>query len=129
MRRVVICFVFFVLTSPWLGAEEGVERSPQEHVDVALGTFAEELQETRGSSFEENASRLRTHLNKNPMIYGAAIAIINEDGTFGTCPYVFRAEGGFRTVDLNQPSYQIEKQDWVVLPIESKKRSVDHALL
>jgi len=91
-------------------------RSP---VVAALDALAVELEEKRPADSAEYAGRLRAYLDANPGFYGSAVALLDKDGTVTACPYVFRTENGYDTIDLATSSYNLEQQDWFMMPLQT----------
>ena len=60
---------------------------------------------------------LAGYLEAHPAFYGSAVALLGEDGTVATSPYVHRTADGYNTLDLATPSYNIEAQDWFTMPL------------
>lgn len=84
---------------------------------AALDTFVAELVAERPTDSAAYTERLRDYLEAHPAFYGSAAALLDETGTVVTSPYVYRAADGFQTLDLAQPDYDIQAQDWVSMPV------------
>ncbi|WP_419160996.1 cache domain-containing protein [Candidatus Palauibacter sp.] len=44
-------------------------------------------------------------------------ALLDEAGAVTASPYVYRAADGFQTLDLAQPDYNIDGQEWITMPL------------
>ena len=88
-------------------------------VEAALDGLAAEMVADRPADTAAYADLLRAYLDRHPGYYGAAAALIGEDGKVMASPYVHRAAGGYRTLDLAEPSYEIEAQEWLTLPMDA----------
>ena len=89
----------------------------QTAVVAALDTLVAELVAERPADAAAYAQRLRAYLEAHPAFYGSAAALLDEDGTVTTSPYVYRTADGYDTLDLATPSYNIEAQDWLTMPL------------
>ena len=49
--------------------------------------------------------------------YGSAAALLDEAGTVTASPYVYRTADGYHALDLALPSYNIEAQEWITMPL------------
>ena len=83
----------------------------------ALDGLAAELLVDRPSGATEYAARLRAYLEENPAFFGAAAAMLDPAGVVIASPYVYRADGGFASTDLAEPSYNIRSQEWFTAPL------------
>ncbi|MXX03892.1 MAG: hypothetical protein F4X08_05675 [Gemmatimonadetes bacterium] len=88
-------------------------------VVTALDVLVTELGENRPADSAEYAGRLRAYLDANPDFYGSAVALLDKDGTVTACPYVFRTENGYNTIDLATSSYNLEQQHWFMVPLQT----------
>ena len=91
----------------------------QAEVVAALDALAADLAAERPTDTAAYTARLRTYLEAHPAFYGSAAALLDETGTVVGCPYVYRTEDGYDTLDLAAPSYNIEGQDWFTKPLEA----------
>ena len=66
------------------------------------------------AAYEE---RLRAYLEDHPAFFGSAVALLDHDGRVFASPYVYRADGGYVTLDLAVPDYNIDSQAWVTEPL------------
>ena len=98
-------------------ANEPARNALQAAVVVALDSLVAELVEERPADADVYAERLRAYLEAHPGFYGAAAALLDEAGTVTTSPYVHRTAEGYVTLDLAQPDYNIEAQDWITMPL------------
>ena len=99
------------------GAPELTQEVLQTTVVAALDSLVEELVAEQPTDTAAYALRLQAYLEAHPAFYGSAVAQVDESGTVTSCPYVYRTEGGYETLDLAAPSYNIEEQDWFTMPL------------
>ena len=99
------------------GAPEPTQEVLQTAVVSALDSLVAELVAERPTDAAAYARRLQAYLEAHPASYGSAVALMDESGTVTSCPYVYRTEGGYETLDLATPSYNIEGQDWFTMPL------------
>ncbi|MXY60410.1 MAG: hypothetical protein F4Y96_08310 [Chloroflexi bacterium] len=86
-------------------------------VVAALDALAAELAAERPVDAAAYTERLQTHLEAHPAFYGSAAALIDRAGGITASPYVYRTAGGYDTLDLAVPSYDIGSQEWVIAPL------------
>ena len=84
---------------------------------AALDSLVAELVTERPADAAAYAERLRAYLEVHPTFYGAAAALLDETGSVIASPYVHRAADGHRALDLAQPDYNIDEQEWVAMPL------------
>ena len=99
------------------GAPELTQEVLQTTVVAALDSLVEALVAEQPTDTAAYALRLQAYLEAHPAFYGSAVAQVDESGTVTSCPYVYRTEGGYETLDLAAPSYNIEEQDWFTMPL------------
>ncbi len=97
--------------------DEPAQEVLQAAVVAALDSLVTELTAERLADADAYAERLRAYLEAHPTFYGAAAALLDETGTVTTSPYVYRTADGYQTLDLAQPDYNIEGQDWITMPL------------
>ncbi|MCY4129354.1 MAG: cache domain-containing protein [Gammaproteobacteria bacterium] len=93
----------------------------KDQVEVALNTLIAKFRTERPVDAKAYAGHLKSYLEANPTFYGAAAAILDENRNVIACPYVYRASGGFQTLDLATPDYDIENQAWFSEPLSREK--------
>ena len=93
------------------------EEAHRAEVEAALDAFVAGVTADRPADAAAWAERLQTYLEGNPEFYGSAAALLDEEGRVTASPYVHRTDDGYRTLDLAQPDYDIEQQDWITLPL------------
>ena len=96
---------------------EPVQQDVQHEVVVALDALAAELAVDRPGDVTVYSERLQAYLEANPTFYGAAAALLDETGNVTASPYVHRSADGYRTLDLAQPDYNIQEQEWITMPL------------
>lgn len=92
---------------------------PQDAAAVALDSLVAELAADRPANAAAYAERLQVYLAAHPAFYGAAAALLDATGSVTESPYVHRSEDGYRALDLAQPEYRIDDQDWVRMPLDA----------
>ena len=97
--------------------ETKLQESAKEEVVSALDSFVAELSTDKPADADEYYDRLRTYLDANPGFYGSAAALLNRDRIVTNSPYVYRTDGDFANLDLAEPSYNIQTQDWLTAPL------------
>ena len=96
---------------------EPVQQDSQDEVVVALDDLAEELAADRPRDAAAYTERLLAYLEANPAFYGATAALLDETGNVSASPYVHRSTDGFQSLDLAQPEYNIQEQEWITMPL------------
>lgn len=89
----------------------------KDHVVEALDALVAKLRFQHPSDATTYENYLRVYLEDNPAFYGAAVALIDENGDVIASPYVYRSSSGFNTLDLAAPDYDIENQAWFSEPL------------
>ena len=104
-----------------MSSEEAVssQEAVRATVVLALDTLVAELVADRPADATAYAERLQAYLALHPEFYGSAAALVDEGGAITASPYVYRTADGYRTLDLVQPSYNIEEQDWITMPLSA----------
>ncbi len=92
-------------------------QAEKDQVVAALDTLVTNLVADRPVATNEYSQRLTTYLEAHPTFYGAAAAILDEERNVVASPYVYRTTGGFQTLDLATPDYDIENQEWFSEPL------------
>ena len=87
---------------------------------LALDALAAELAVDRPSDAAAYTERLQAYLEANPAFYGAAAALLDETGNVTASPNVHRSADGFRSLDLAQPDYNIQEQEWITMPLAAE---------
>ena len=89
----------------------------QAEVVSALDALAAELETERPIDAAAYTERLRTYLDAHPAFYGSAAALLDDDGRVTVSPYVYRTTDGYVALNLAAPSYNIDSQAWVTVPL------------
>ena len=89
----------------------------QPAVVAAVDSLVAQLVADRPADAAAYSERLRAYLQAHPGFYGVAAALLDESGTVTASPYVHRTADGYRTLDLAQPDYNIEEQEWIRMPL------------
>ncbi|MEN9952339.1 MAG: hypothetical protein RLZZ520_607, partial [Bacteroidota bacterium] len=64
---------------------------------------------------------VRVYLNAQPTdFFGSTVALLDANGVVTTSPYWYRKSGGLLNKELSVPSYNINSQDWLRKPIDTK---------
>ncbi|MEY3059259.1 MAG: hypothetical protein RL000_611 [Bacteroidota bacterium] len=89
-------------------------------VEAAVKSFASSLQADPPTSANIN-ERVRVYLNAQPTdFFGSTVALLDANGVVTTSPYWYRKSGGLLNKELSVPSYNINSQDWLRKPIDTK---------
>ena len=99
------------------GADAPTQEALQTEVAAALDSLVAELVAERPADAAAYAERLQAYLESHPAFYGSAAALMDEAGTVTASPYVYRADDGYHSLDLVQPDYNIEAQEWITMPL------------
>ncbi len=111
-------FIFVaVVTAFACGADAPTEEELRGEVVSALDILAAELSAEPLADTAGYVERLRVYLDAHSTFYGAAAALLDADGGVIASPYVYRGAGGYVTLDLAEPSYDIESQAWFTAPL------------
>jgi len=106
-----------LVTTPACRVSAPDQEALKTEVDAALGSFVAELVAERPADAAAYTERLRVYLEAHPAFYGSAAALLDEAGNVTASPYVYRTADGYHTLDLAQPEYNIEAQDWITMPL------------
>ncbi len=117
--RVATTLLILLWTAAISGCAGGApaQESLRAEAVEALDALASELAAERPDDANAYVERLRDYLDSHPAFYGSAVALLDEGGTVTASPYVHRTSGGYATLDLAIPSYEIETQAWVTEPL------------
>ena len=89
----------------------------KDQVVEALDALVAKFRDQRPSDVTAYVEHLRAYLENHPPFYGAAAALLDENGEVIASPYVYRSASGFNTLDLAAPDYDIENQAWFSQPL------------
>lgn len=119
MRSTIIrgLFLLALVSTQACRLDEPVQEALQAAVVVALDSLAEELTAERPTDADAYTERLRVYLEAHPTFYGAAAALLDEAGTVTTSVYIYRTADDYQVLDLAQPDYNIDGQDWIMMPL------------
>ena len=119
MRRTIApALLLLALVSPQACRPgEPAQEEAQTAVAAALDSLVAGLVADRPGDAAAYVERLRRYLEAHPTFYGAAAALLDEAGTVTASPYVYRAADGYQTLDLAQPDYNIDGQEWITMPL------------
>jgi sigma-B regulation protein RsbU (phosphoserine phosphatase) len=102
-------------------AENAAEDTERAAVATALEGFARELEIDLPTDAVGVYPRIQSYLEANPDFYGSAVAMLDAEGTVTASPYVYRSNDGLEEVNLATPDYQIDEQEWLAMPRDSKE--------
>lgn len=108
-----------VSTAAFAGEKPTLDELKAEVV-AALDGLAAEIETGWPVAPDSLPARLRAYLDAHGAFYGAAVAVLGDDGKAVASPYVYRAGGGYKTLDLATPSYGLETQGWFTRPLVAK---------
>ena len=89
----------------------------RQEVVTALDQLVDTIEQSRPPDSESYQLLLETYLEVNPTFFGAAIALIDETGTVTASPYAYRDQGEIQFMNLSNPDYDIQSQEWVTKPL------------
>ena len=117
--RIAITSLLLLSLVTTLGCDTGgpSQEELQAEVVSALDALVGELAADRPDAAAAYAERLRAYLDAHPAFYGSAAALLDHNGRITASPYVYRTAGGYATLDLAVPSYDIHSQAWVTEPL------------
>ncbi|MEW5913219.1 MAG: adenylate/guanylate cyclase domain-containing protein [Thermodesulfobacteriota bacterium] len=89
-----------------------------ESVSAAPRGLALSLEQVGVRDRQFAVSILRQHISGNPRIFGMALALVPGQGPQRRLfsAYVYRTPQGFKSMDLDSPSYDYPRQDWYLIP-------------
>ena len=99
------------------GGDEVNEEELRDEVVVALDAFAAELVADRPTGADEYAEMIQSYLEGHPAFFGSAVVLLDRWGIVVASHYVHRTEEGFAILDLTEPPYRIEEQEWLLEPL------------
>ena len=120
VRTMVVLFVAMLSLVATQGCSDGDSNEQDDRAVVvsALDTLAAELVEDRPADAAAYTERLQTYLEAHPtFFFGSAAALLDPSGAVVASPYVYRTDSGYASLDLAEPSYNIEEQDWFTAPL------------
>ena len=119
MRCTIVLTLVLIplLTTQACRVDAPTQEALQEVVVAALDSLVAELVAERPDDAAAYAERLQAYLAAHPEFYGSAAALLDEDGTVTASPYVYRTADGYQTLDLALPSYNIDTQEWITMPL------------
>ena len=119
MRALIAAFLVMLtlVAVQGCGDDASDEEDLRDAVVAALDAFAAELVADRPADATAYAERLRAYLEEHPSFFGSGAALLDRTGAVVACPYVYRTDGGYASVDLATPSYNIEAQEWFTAPL------------
>jgi sigma-B regulation protein RsbU (phosphoserine phosphatase) len=110
----VLSVVFFLLT----GCQKEEDLTPP--VETAMKVFASWLQNDLPTT-STVSDRVRLYINGQPdYFFGSTVTLLDINGIATTSPYWYRKNGVLVTKELATPSYNINTQDWLRKPIDTK---------
>jgi phosphoserine phosphatase RsbU/P len=94
-------------------------KSQKRQVEKALPKLAREIK-TVPENLDAITAALENYLRENPEAYGAAFAVDPARGGKLFSSYVYRREGRFIRMNLDDPKYNYPDQQWYVRPKQLK---------
>lgn len=89
-------------------------------VETAMKVFASWLQNDLPTSFTVS-DRVRVYITGQPdYFFGSTVTLLDINGAAITSPYWYRNNGGLVNKELATPSYNINTQEWLRKPIDTK---------
>ena len=102
-------------------APDTTQEDLQTLVVAALDSLVADIVAERPADATVYTERLQDYLDAHPAFYGSAVALLDKDGAVTGCPYVYRTEDGYESLDLSTPSYNIVEQDWFTMPLDANE--------
>ena len=109
--------MFVLMVAQGCGGSDSGQETRMAAVETALDELAADLQENRPADAVAYVLRLQAYLEAHPSFYGSAAALVDRAGSVISSPYVYRTDDGYASLDLAEPSYEIEVQDWFAIPL------------
>ncbi len=115
--KIASLLLFALVTTLACNTSAPTQEALQAEVVSALDALAAELAVERPTDAAAYTERLRAYLDAHPAFYGSAAALLDDNGRVTASPYVYRTADGYVTLDLAVPSYSIESQAWLTVPL------------
>ena len=110
----ILSLLFFLLT----GCQKEEDLTPP--VETAMKVFSSWLQNDFPTSTTVS-DRVRLYINGQPdYFFGSTVTLLDVNGMAITSPYWYRKNGSLVNKELATPSYNINTQDWLRKPIDTK---------
>ena len=119
VRATMVLFAAMLALVATQGCGDGdsSEENPRDAVVTALDALAADLTANRPADAAAYTERLQSYLEAHPSFFGSAAALLDRSGAVIASPYVYRTPEGYASLDLADPSYNIEEQEWFTAPL------------
>ena len=120
VRTMAVLFVAMLALTATLGCGDGAssEEDNRAAVVAALDALAADLVANRPPDAAAYTARLQSYLEAQPsFFFGSAAALLDRSGAVIASPYVYRTDDGYASLDLAEPSYNVEEQEWFIAPL------------
>ena len=123
MRTTIVLLLAMAALAAVLGCGDGdsSEEAERAAVATALDALAADLAQNRPADAAAYTERLQRYLEAHPSFFGSAAALLDGSGAVIASPYVYRTSDGYASLDLAEPSYDIEAQEWFTAPLAEGK--------
>lgn len=120
LRTMAVLFAVMLALAAALGCGDGAssEEDNRAAVVAALDALAADLVANRPADAAAYTARLQSYLEAHPsFFFGSAAALMDRSGAVIASPYVYRTDDGYASLDLAEPSYNVEGQEWFTAPL------------
>ncbi|MDE2801406.1 MAG: cache domain-containing protein [Chloroflexota bacterium] len=120
LRTTIVLLLGALAIAVTLGCGDGESSEEEQRAEVAtaLDALAADLAQNRPVDTDAYTERLQRYLEANPsFFFGSAAALLDRSGAVIASPYVYRTSDGYASLDLAEPSYNIEAQEWFAAPL------------
>ena len=122
---ILACLIVASLVSCKTSEADAQLNSKKRQVEKALPELAREIQ-TVPQNFDAITAALENYLRENPEAYGAAFAIdLARAGKLSSF-YVYRHDGRFIRMNLDDPKYNYPAQQWFTQPKQLNRAVWSH---
>jgi hypothetical protein len=115
---IVGTLLFITLNSTFHSCKIEHPLTPEQKVGIALDTFVSKLV-LNPPTAADISDRVKEYLQANSAtFFGSTVTLLDTLGIATYSPYWYRLNGGLAETDLADPSYHINEQFWLRLPID-----------
>ena len=118
IRVIVGALLFIILITVFPSCKIEHPLTPEQKVGIALDTFVSKLV-LNPPTTADLSDRVKEYLQSNPAtFFGSTVTLLDTAGIATYSPYWYRLNGGLAETDLADPSYHINEQFWLRMPID-----------
>ncbi len=113
-RRILICASLTLAFSSYSSGDD-----ERQLVERSLHDFAMELS---AAPIEAATlpTKIRAYLGQNPSLFGSTVTLIGANQKASISPYVYKTANGYADKNLVEPSYDIDRQEWLAKARDGK---------